>query len=296
MSVLSFPDRGPWGSSKWRGNCSGYIYKELFEMLRPSIFIDPMVGSGTSIQVAEEMGIESYGLDLHSGFNALRDSIVQTVGKEASLVFSHPPYGDIIRYSGPNGMWGDTAHPDDLSHAIDDEDFHTKLQAVLLNQREATLPGGYYGTLIGDKRSKSKYVSYQAELIARLPASELAGVLIKMQHNTFSGRKSYSKLNLPLIQHEYILLWKKTESSIFNVLKSVATQAQSRLTGTWKNVVKQILIELGGKSDLQMIYKEVENKCERAKTNAHWKEKVRQVLNSHSKEFKSNERGVWCIA
>ena len=24
-TVLSFPDRGPWGSNKYRGNCSGYI-------------------------------------------------------------------------------------------------------------------------------------------------------------------------------------------------------------------------------------------------------------------------------
>lgn len=35
MSILSYPNRGPWGDSKWRGNCSGYIYKELFERLKP---------------------------------------------------------------------------------------------------------------------------------------------------------------------------------------------------------------------------------------------------------------------
>ena len=70
MSILSFPERGPWGKSSWRGNCSGHVYKSLFEQLRPGTFVDPMVGSGTSVEVAREMGIQAFGLDLHSGFNA----------------------------------------------------------------------------------------------------------------------------------------------------------------------------------------------------------------------------------
>ncbi len=97
MSVLSFPQRGPWGNAKWRGNCSGYVYKTIFEQLRPAVFVDPMCGSGTSIEVARELSIEAYGLDLHSGHNVLRDSILDAVGKHADLCLSHPPYGSTIR-------------------------------------------------------------------------------------------------------------------------------------------------------------------------------------------------------
>ena len=100
MSIMSFPERGKWGKSSWRGNCSGFVYRELFERLRPAVFVDPMVGSGTSVEVAVEMGIQAFGLDLHSGFNAVRDSILTTVGKPADLVFSHPPYGGMVKYSG----------------------------------------------------------------------------------------------------------------------------------------------------------------------------------------------------
>lgn len=104
MSIISYPERGKWGKASWRGNCSGNVYKELFERLEPTIFIDPMVGSGTSIEVAKEMRIEAYGLDLHSGFNVLRDSILLEAGKEADLCLSHPPYGSMIIYSGE--VWG----------------------------------------------------------------------------------------------------------------------------------------------------------------------------------------------
>ena len=124
MSIYSYPERGKWGSSKWRGNCSGFFYLDLFKQLRPKSFIDPMVGSGTSVEVASEMGIEAWGLDLHSGFNVLRDSILGCVGRQVDLTFSHLPYGTMIKYSGE--VWGDQPHPDDLSRCISVEDFYDK--------------------------------------------------------------------------------------------------------------------------------------------------------------------------
>lgn len=90
-SIISYPNRGPWGDNKWRGNASGHVYKDLFEQLKPKVFTDPMQGSGTSIEVAREMNIEAYGRDLSSGFNAINDSILDSVGKESDLVVSHPP-------------------------------------------------------------------------------------------------------------------------------------------------------------------------------------------------------------
>ena len=294
MSLMSYPDRGPWGDSSWRGNCSGHIYRELFERLQPKTFCDPMMGSGTSIDVAREMNIEHFGLDLHQGFNILRDSILEKNGKPVDLNLSHPPYGSMILYSGH--VWGSAPHPDDLSHCSSVEDFHQKMQLALINQRESVKPGGYFGTIIGDLRKDGAYVSFQAEMIARMPSSELAAVLIKAQHNTQSERKSYGRMKLPFIQHEYVILWKRKEIAMFSFLKSVATEAQNRLTGTWRNVVRQCLMGLGGESDLKTLYEHVERSCDKAKANNHWKEKVRQVLNSHPDYFKSSERGVWALA
>lgn len=296
-SILSHPNRGPWGKSSWRGNCSGYIYKDLFEQLKPKTFVDPMVGSGTSVEVAKELSIEAYGLDLHSGFNAISDSILEKVGKESDLIVSHPPYGNLIRYSGKGNVWGDKPHKDDLSHCESDEDFHEKLQLVLLNQRNATKGGGYYGTIIGDWRRSGVYTSYQAECIARMPSSELAGVLIKAQHNTMSSSKSYGSMKLPFIMHEYILLWKKKETPMIMLLTDLAKTQYSRLTGTWKNIVKHAMINLGGQATLDEMYKLIAKLApDHLANNDAWKAKIRQVLNSHADMFSSVERGVWKLA
>jgi hypothetical protein len=205
-SVLSFLDRGPWGNSLYRGNCSGYVYREIFERLKPRVFTDPMVGGGTSTDVAWEMGIEGHGLDLHSGFNVLKDSIREAVGKSSDLVLSHPPYHDIVVYSGK--VWGRAPHPDDLSRCASEEEFLDKLTHAIKNQREATRGRGYYGVIIGDVRKGGNYSSYQADLIARMPKTELQAVLIKQQHHVMSDSKDYP-LKLPRIMHEYVILWER---------------------------------------------------------------------------------------
>lgn len=295
MSIMSFPERGPWGDAKWRGNCSGHVYKDLFEKLQPKVFVDPMVGSGTSVQVAKEMGIEAWGLDLHQGFNAVKDSIVMAVGKPADMVLSHPPYGGMIIYSGK--VWGTEANPDDLSRCESDEDFHSKMQLVLLNQREATAPGGFYGTIIGDWRRNGVYTSYQAEMIARMPASELAAVIIKQQHNCMSDNRSYGRMRLPFILHEYVLLWQKKAVPVLVMLGEMAKQQYARLTGTWKNIVKTVLIGLGGKADLSSLYDAVAKAApDRLAQNSSWREKIRQTLNSNPDLFRPVERGVWSVS
>lgn len=294
-SILSYPERGPWGDARWRGNCSGYIYRDLFQQFKPHFFIDPMMGSGTSIGVARELGIDAMGLDLHQGFNILRQSILQAAGKPADLVFSHPPYHDIIVYSG--SVWGTSPHPDDLSRCPSEEDFVEKLVIALLNQRDATASGGIYGTLIGDVRRNGRYSSYQAELIARLPARELGAVWIKAQHNMQSLDTRYKRLRYPLVSHEYILLWEKPQStSLLVVLEEVLLKSRQRIQSTWKAIVRAALIALGNRAKLTDLYAAIAARApERLQTNPHWREKIRQTLQKH-KDFTPEGHGLWCLS
>ena len=240
------------------------------------------------------MGIEAYGLDLHSGFNAIRDSILLAVGKEVDCCVAHPPYGGMVLYSGV--VWGSSPHPDDLSRCVDDADFHEKMQLVMLNMRTATRPGGYYGALIGDYRRNGQYTSYQSEIITRMPSDELAAVVIKAQHNCMSDSRTYAAMALPRILHEYLVLFRKKARPILVLLSTMAREQQARMSGTWRNIVRCTLLSLGGSAPLAAIYEKVaDSASEKLAANPHWRDKVRQVLNSSPTLFSPVRRGEWAL-
>lgn len=295
-SIISYPERGPWGDSSYRGNCSGYLYRDLFSALKPRHVVDPTCGSGTSVEVGDEMEIEVVGLDLRHGFNGLRDSILSVVGRYTDLCISHPPYGDMVLYSG--AQWG-SPHPDDLSRCTSLEDFVEKAHQLLLNQRDATRPGGHYATLIGDLRRNGEYHSFQAELISRMPVSELKSVVIKAQHNCTSDRGRCGWIGgFPRIAHEYLLIWQRPSSSTvcLAVLSDMAGRAHRRLRSTWRAVVRQAMVSLGGEASLSSLYEHISGvQPEQIQTNANWQAKVRQIVQK-SRDFERVERGRWRLA
>ncbi len=204
-SILSFPNRGPWGDSGYRGNCSGYVIKALLEQFKPIRFVDPAEGSGTSGDVARELRIDYLGFDLKDGFDLLRDSLLERVGEPVDLVFFHPPYDDIVAYSGY--VWGNQRHPGDLSNCRNYGEYLGKLRIACMNINRATKPGGRIAILIGDIRRKGEYFSPQSEIL-RYPMGKLESVLIKAQHNARSDSTKYSGSFIP-IRHEYLLIFRR---------------------------------------------------------------------------------------
>lgn len=156
-----------------------------------------------------------------------------------------------------------------------------------------------YGTLIGDLRKDGRYVSYQAEAISRMPANELVSVLIKAQHNTVSGKNTYSNMKHISITHEYLMLWQKPKAplSLLIDLSGMARQANNRLQSVWKVIVAQAMRSLGGKATLSDLYAKIaEAAPEKLQNNENWKAKVRQTLQLHQSMFASQERGEWSLA
>ena len=132
-----------------------------------------------------------------------------------------------------------------------------------------------------------------------MPASELAAVLIKQQHNVTSDSRSYRGMKLPRVMHEYILLWRRPEviTSFLTDLACMAQQQSARLTSTWKALVRTVLVSLGGQASLSQIYEKVAKHApERLASNPHWQAKVRQTLNQNQSFFAPVERGVWSLA
>lgn len=291
-SVMSFPNRGPWGKSNWRGNTSGHVIKEMIEHFNPKLFVDACEGSGTSGDVCREMGIDYVGLDLYKGQDFTKDDILTQLPRPADIVFTHPPYHDMITYSGQvyaGEKDGDT------SRCVNPEEFIAKSQVMLVNQREATREGGIYATLIGDHRGgtlgRGNFRSYQADFIQMMPKDELLSVTIKLQHNCLSDTRQYSGNFVP-IMHEYLLLWKKSAKSLFAVSFDIASEMTKRVATTWRNAIRMVMMKLK-EAKLSDIYAEVEKVAgSLIAKNQNYKAKIRQTLQKH---FRNVERGVWAI-
>lgn len=290
-SIISFPERGKWGNPKWRGNCSGHVQRELIEHFRPKLFVDICEGGGTSRDVCRDLGIEYRGFDLHTGTDFTSDYILRLLGFHADLVFSHPPYGAMIDYTGVGEFNNSILKQRDTS-LCSIGDFIEKSQIMLLNQREATKDNGVYCTLIGDMRSKGAFRSFQADFINMMPKSELISVTIKTQHNCVSDNRQYNGNFVPIL-HEYLLIWKKDKKSIYQVAIDGLKEIKTHIAATWRSMIRIALMKLGGQGSLSQIYKEVESVADqKLSQNPTWQATVRRTLQQH---YEAVERGVWAL-
>lgn len=300
-SVISHPERGIGGKNSYRGNAGANFMRDVIlfgventkKEPKKFHFVDANEGSGTSRDVARELGVIYTGLDLHGMAPTIqndftRDSILSKLEMPADMCFTHPPYADMIQYSG--SQWGNKIIESDTSNpGLSKEQFLEMSQVMLMNQREATRDGGLYCTLIGDMRRKGQFWSFQADYQMLMPKSELISVAIKMQHNCMSDGKSYGGSFVP-ITHEYLLIWKKKLASVYAIGFETAMQVQKKVAQTWRSVIRIVMMKLK-EAKLETIYNEVAKVAgDLLKTNNNWQAKVRQQLQLH---FTNVERGVW---
>ena len=274
-SILSYPDRGKWGNSQYRGNCSGYVIKDLLQFYFPNNppkqFIEVFSGGGTGQDVARDLGItNSIHLDLRNDWDALVDELP----KGSDFTFSHPPYWDIIKYETQRGSY----HEDDLSNQMDYETFIFQLDKVNEKIYHNLFNGGRHALLIGDIRKKGKYYSIIKDMSW---FGDLESHLIKMQHNTRCEHKQYAHSQFIPIAHEHLLVFKKNQIWQLNIkyTKDFTKDIRTLKRITWKDLIKATL-EYKEKASIQEIY-EYLYPSEKAKANQHVRAKIRQVLNSY---------------
>ncbi|HCL6271726.1 TPA: DNA adenine modification methylase, partial [Klebsiella pneumoniae] len=272
-SVCSYENRGPYGNNKYRGNCSGFIVKDFIEsyMRKPNgLVADPSVGGGSSIDVANELGVRFKGTDLHQGFNLLRDDFLSFLGEPAHLIWWHPPYWDMIQYSGK--QWGEP-NKWDMSR-MNLPEFVEALELAVMNIHDACERGGHYGILMGNLRRDGDYFNLSS-LVERIAPGKLVDEIIKTQHNCVSDRTQYSG-KLVRIAHEKLLVFRRNDvASSLCLLAAVHRRATNMVSTTWKAAIRRTL--QGKTLKLEQIYKEIEPYAKHRENN-HWQAKVRQVL------------------
>jgi hypothetical protein len=211
-SVVSYPDRGPWGDSRYRGNCSGHLAKELILRFSCRSVFDPAEGGGTVRDVVEGINrylkktIEYEGRDLRAGWDILKDPMPE---EQFDLVWYHPPYWDVIRYSESSK---------DLSNCKTLAEFEFKLRQSVERLFQVLKPAGILAVLIGDKRKQGMYYALFRTLLLNSNIGQLKAIIIKVQHHCRSDHTLYNSTNpffIP-IKHEYCLLFQKAKDSILN--------------------------------------------------------------------------------
>ena len=233
-TVWSFPNRGNWAThvSDYRGNWSPFIPRNLINhfTLPGDLVCDPMVGSGTTLVECKLMARRGVGVDIN--LNAamvamnrldfkLPDSRQEAAEEEiklfhgdarnldmvedgsVDLVATHPPYCDIISYSGASG---------DLSKLRLD-DFIREIERVARECFRVLKPNKHCGILIGDTRKHSHYVPIHIGVLGKFldVGFVLKEDIIKLQHNTLGARVQWAghSYDFYKIAHEHLYVFRK---------------------------------------------------------------------------------------
>jgi len=193
-SVVNYPQRGPWGDAKFPGNTSGYLLVDLIDYYQPKSILDPMEGSGTTGDVAFDMGDIRYtGLDLLSGF----DLVGNEPEGEYDLIFWHPPYHDTIDY--------DITHPNNLSRCPSLSRYLDKLKLCMAKLLKHLTREGRLCILCSDPRKDGVIQPIHSAIIS-FNLATLNAALVKL----IEGRSRYFDYGnaqfIPIV-HEYALIF-----------------------------------------------------------------------------------------
>ncbi len=296
-SIVSYPDRGTYGRNTYRGNCSGLLIKDIIAQYRLKGLSDFMVGSGTTEDVVREQGLRGAFADLNRGY----DMITMDIPSRAENIFWHPPYHDMIVYSGKQydasaveratGLSAETIMSDDLSRCASWEEFVKKMNYCMMKQFAALDRGGRMFVLVGDMKRRGKLFSMIRELIC---PGTMENIIIKAQHNCWSDRQSYSGNFVPIV-HEYLLVTKKDVGLVVPVSWGASKEYDMRSFGgqSWRDLVWSVIQDNGGRMSLQELYAALKDSA-KARRNQHWQEKVRQTVQD-IRHFTRTDRGCYAL-
>lgn len=297
VSVVNYPERGNDGRNTYRGNCSGKLIEDCINQWHVKEICDYMVGSGTTEDVAKRMGITSHCYDLNRGF----DVLTMDLPERSEFTFWHPPYHDMVVYSGKQysaddviTKYGFDPRLSDLSRCKDWEEFVERMNYCCMKMFNALEKGGRLAILMGDYKKKGKLYSMLTDIVK---PGTMENIIIKMQNNCMSDSKTYTNQNFVPIIHEYLLVLRKDNPLIFELRMTKTSKADVRDMGpaaTWRDVVYGVLHEAGHEMTLSDIYDAVDGH-RKAERNPHWREKIRQTLQMYP-DFQQVERGVWDCA
>lgn len=202
----------PHGDNKFRGVTPAFILWNLLQRYtnKGDLVVDPMCGSGTTIDVAKELNRRVIGFDIAP----YRDDIIQNDARKIPLtensvdfVFIDSPYSDNIKYS---------EHPQDIGNiSCEKDDFFNELELVIKEIHRILKYGKVMAWLIGDHwRKKSGFIPvgfkiYQSLMMYFDTVDVICVVRRNQKSNTPVWHSRSIKFNFYLRGFKYLFIMRK---------------------------------------------------------------------------------------
>ncbi|NLV44751.1 MAG: site-specific DNA-methyltransferase [Candidatus Hydrogenedentes bacterium] len=204
------------GDKNYRGATPAYILWNLLQRYtKPGeLVVDPMAGSGTTLDVARELKRRALGYDV----NVTRKDIFNCDARKlpledekAAFVFLDPPYSTHIHYSDdPRCIGKLSAHT---------ADYYTAMGEVLDEVKRILKPGRHMALYVSDSFQKGKpFCPIGFELFQRLRERfEPVDIISVTRRNTTLDKGNYHKAaiegNYFLRGFNYLFIMKKAEKN-----------------------------------------------------------------------------------
>ncbi|MCX7965421.1 MAG: DNA methyltransferase [Syntrophorhabdaceae bacterium] len=223
----------PKGDNKYAGVTPAFIiYNMIKRYTEPGdLVVDPMAGSGTTIDVCKEENRRCIAYDIAPP----RPDVIQNDARNIPLnddsvdmIFIDSPYGDNIKYND---------HPDNIGNiSAEDERFYDELEKVMKECFRILKPGKVLGWLIGDQWVKKRFTPVGFKVYERLckyfePIDIICVARRNQTSNTGIWHNRAIRFNFYLRGFKYLLLMKKPQEKELKNLTRKTEWTQYRRRG-----------------------------------------------------------------
>ena len=211
------------GDSKYQGVTPAFIIYNMLQRYTEvgDLVLDPMCGSGTTIDVCVEEQRRVVGYDI----NPVREDIIKNDSRtipledeSVDMVFIDSPYGDNVDYNDQPGNIG--------QFSAELPDFYGALREVAEELFRVLKTGKTLGWLIGDQWVKKRFTPvgmlvYQmlAEEVGFIPIDCIVIARRNQSSNTGLWAHRARQHNFYLRGHKYLLLMRKPEQRAERVVE-----------------------------------------------------------------------------
>ena len=204
------------GDNKYRGVSPAFVVWNLVQRytVEEELVVDPMCGSGTTIDVCKEENRKVLGFDIVPYRKDITQADARHLPLESSvadLIFIDSPYSDNIKYNDHKNNIGNIS--------CVKEEFYIELEKVIIESERILKPGKHIAWLIGDHwRKKSGFIPVGFKIYSIMEKYfQPVDIIVVSTHNQTSNTPQWheraKQYNFYLRGFKYLIIMKKQHNT-----------------------------------------------------------------------------------